>query len=84
MFCAFSTTFMIYLLQQMQWHLVITILVLAVVQSSSATLAAEVLRADSFPAPTALTLAVDIVSHKLLEYDAKVWRDNIMNWFSLD
>ena len=75
---------MIYLLQQMQWHLVIAILVLAVVQSSSATLAAEVMRTDSFPALTALTLAVDIVPHKLLEYDAKVWRDNIINWFSLD
>ena len=75
---------MIYLLQQMQWHLVIALLVLAVVQSFSATLAAEVMRADSFPAPTALTLAVDIVPHKLLEYDAKVWRDNIINWFSLD
>ena len=77
MFCALPTTFVMHLLQQMLWHLVIDNLVLAEGQSSSTTLHAMAMRADSFTAPAAITLAVDIVTHKMLEYDAKVWRNSI-------
>ena len=63
------------LFQQMQWPSVEPILVLAVVQSTWTMLAALAVRLDSLTVPEALLSTVDMATQRMLEYDAKVWRN---------
>ena len=58
--------------QQMQLHLAMLVLVLAVVQSTWTMLAALAVRLDSLTVPEALLSTVTEATQKMLEFDVKV------------
>ena len=70
-------------IQQMQWLSVMLILVVALVQFTWMMLGVLVVKPTSLNALGALLSAASMATHRMLEFDVKVWiNDKVMLYFS--